>query len=154
MGAADALIREANVADASEIAELWLGSRRAAVGVPPAAHSDDEVRAWFRDVVIPAGDVWVAHHGCVLDAMMVLAGNWVEQLYVAAESLRQGYGSRLLCKAQASRDELALWTFEANIPARAFYDRHGFKVDGPATSDNEEHTPAVRYRWSKAPLGL
>jgi GNAT superfamily N-acetyltransferase len=150
MDASDAGIRGATAADALAVAELWLRSRRAAVGVPPAAHSDDEVRAWFRDLVIPGGDVWVTHHGAVLNAVMVLAGNWVEQLYVAPESQGQGHGSRLLRSAQLSHEDLALWTFEANAPARAFYEHRGFKIDGPVSGDNEERTPAVRYRWVRA----
>ena len=81
--------------------------------------------------------------------MMVLKGDWVEQLYVAPESQRQGHGSRLVRLAQSLRSELALWTFAANAPARAFYELHGFEAEGPVTSDNEERMPAMRYRWLK-----
>lgn len=79
--------------------------------------------------------------------MLVLEAEWVEQLYVAPERLRQGYGSRLLRFAQSTRNDLALWTFEANAPARAFYEAHGFRVSAPVSSDNEEHAPAILYRW-------
>jgi GNAT superfamily N-acetyltransferase len=79
--------------------------------------------------------------------MMVLDGEWLGQLYVAPEYFRRGYGSQLVCLAQATRSELALWTFEANVPARAFYEAHGFRPSGPASTDNEERTPAVCYRW-------
>lgn len=149
MGRVDQSIREASAADALEIAELWLRSRRAAPGVPPASHTDDEVRDWFQDVVVPAGGVWVAGQAGALEAVMVLRGDWIEQLYVAPESQRQGHGSRLLSLAQSLRSELALWTFAANAHARAFYERHGFEADGPVTSDNEERAPAVCYRWTK-----
>ncbi len=80
--------------------------------------------------------------------MMVLDGGWVEQLYVAPEHLRRGYGSQLVRLAQATRGELALWTFEANVAARAFYEAHGFRPTGPASSDNEERAPAICYRWA------
>lgn len=149
MDGIDRSIREATPADALEIAELWLRSRRAAAGIPAAVHTDDEIRGWFQDVVISAGGVWVTSHEGSLDAMMVLKGDWVEQLYVAPESQRQGHGSRLLRLAQSLRSELALWTFAANTPARAFYQRHRFKAEGPVSSDNEEHMPAMRYRWIK-----
>jgi hypothetical protein len=43
---------------------------------------------------------------------------------------------------------LALWTFETNTIARAFYEAHGFLPSGPASADNEERTPAICYRWS------
>jgi hypothetical protein len=80
-------IRGATSAEALAVAELWLRSRRAAAGIPPAAHTDDEVRAWFREVVLPSRDVWVSARGSELRSMMVLDGLWVEQLYVAPESL-------------------------------------------------------------------
>lgn len=149
MAAFDDAIRAATEADALPVAELWLRSRRAADGVPPPAHSDDAVRAWFRDVVVPSDGLWVATRGTTLAAMMVLEAEWVEQLYVAPESWRQGHGSRLLRFAQSSRCELLLWTFEANVQARDFYERHGFRVSGPVSSDNEEREPAVRYRWAR-----
>ena len=149
MDASDGTIREATAADAVATAELWLRSRHAAPGVPSPAQSDEDVHAWFQDVVVPAGGVWVVGHGSVLEAMMVLRRNWVEQLYVAPERLRRGYGSRLLRLAQSSRSELALWTFEANTSARAFYERHGFAVDSAVSTGNEERAPALRYRWCK-----
>jgi GNAT superfamily N-acetyltransferase len=86
--------------------------------------------------------------------MMVLDGEWVEQLYVAPEHLRRGYGSQLVRLAQATRSELALWTFEANVAARVFYEAQGFRPAGPASSDNEERAPAVCYRWARTGSSL
>jgi len=80
---------------------------------------------------------------------MVLAGDWVEQLYVAPAHQRRGLGSRLLVTAKAGRDALALWTFESNQPAVAFYARHGFTPDGSPSSDNEEGAPALCLRWRR-----
>jgi GNAT superfamily N-acetyltransferase len=82
--------------------------------------------------------------------MMVIDGEWLEQLYVAPEHSRQGYGARLVRLAQSERSELTLWTFEANLPARAFYEKHGFRPTGDPSSDNEEHAPAICYRWTSA----
>jgi GNAT superfamily N-acetyltransferase len=58
--------------------------------------------------------------------MMVLDGAWVEQLYVAPEHLRRGYGSQLVRLAQSTRSELALCTFGANVGAKAFYEAQRF----------------------------
>jgi hypothetical protein len=33
------------------------------------------------------------------------------------------------------------------MPARAFYEKHGFRASGPVSSDNEEQAPAIPYRW-------
>jgi ribosomal protein S18 acetylase RimI-like enzyme len=47
---------------------------------------------------------------------------------------------------------LALWTFQSNVRAQAFYARHGFvevrRTDGAA---NEEKTPDVRMVWGLHP---
>jgi GNAT superfamily N-acetyltransferase len=141
-------LRSATIADALAVAELWLRSRRASATIPPAAHTDDEVRAWFRDVVLPSQEVWLTTYGPELTAMMVIDGEWLEHLYVAPEHSRQGCGSRLVRLAQSNRTELALWTFEANLSARAFYEKHGFRSTGAPSNNNEERAPAVCYRWT------
>ncbi len=78
---------------------------------------------------------------------MVLSHGWVQQLYVAPDRWRRGYGSKLLRFAQSREDELSLWTFVANAGARAFYEKHSF-VAGEVSTDNEEGVAAVCYRWS------
>lgn len=140
----------ARLDEAPTIAELWLRSRRAAKGIPPAAHSDDEVRAWFCEVVIPTRELWITELRGELTGLMVLDGEQLEQLYVAPEFLRQGHGSRLVRLAQQTRSALALWTFEANLSARAFYEAHGFRAQGPPSIDNEERTAAIQYKWTRS----
>ena len=45
-------------------------------------------------------------------------------------------------------DGLELWTFQVNVGARRFYERHGFRaVELTDGSANEEHEPDVRYVW-------
>ena len=143
-------IREALPAEAGAVADLWLASRRAAApAIPPAVHSDAEVRSWFRDVVLPDHEVWVIGPDGALEAMMVLQDDWVDQLYVAPARQRQGLGGRLVRFAQDRRERLSLWTFETNLTARGFYEAHGFAPDGPPDSDNEEGAPAILYRWQR-----
>jgi hypothetical protein len=36
---------------------------------------------------------------------------------------------------------------ESNIPAQRFYEAHGFIQAGLPSIDNEEHAPAICYRW-------
>lgn len=142
-------IRRAAADEAAAVAALWLRSRRAAApAIPPPVHRDDEVKAWFRDVVLAAGEVWVIGPRRSPVAMLALRPGWIEQLYVAPDRLRQGHGSRLVGFAQSRHPELSLWTFAANAAARAFYERHGFIAVG-VSADNEEGVPAVRYRWAE-----
>lgn len=142
-------IRRAEPDEAGAVADLWLRARRAAgPAIPPAVHTDDEVRAWFRDVVLPNAEVWLIGPRHDPKAMMVLDGDWIEQLYVDPGHQRVGHGSRLIRFAQARRRELLLHTFEANAVARAFYEKRGLSTTGPASTDNEENAPALCYRWS------
>ncbi len=143
-------LRRAGEDDAVRVAELWLDARRAAPGVPAPVHSDRQVRAWLRERLASA-DAWVTTDEADRpSAVMVLDGEWIEQLYVLPERQRQGLGSALLELAQAERGSLALWTFEANTAARSFYERHGFWPCGEPSAENEERTPAICYRWSRS----
>ena len=94
--------------------------------------------------------MWIATEDDQLAGMMAVQGEWIEQLYISPTHLRRGHGTRLLRLAQATRDSLALWTFEANLVARRFHETHGFIQEGAPTSDNEEGAPAVCYRWRRA----
>jgi GNAT superfamily N-acetyltransferase len=143
-------VRRAVGTDALAIAELWLGSRRAsAAWIPRPTRSDGEVRAWFRDIVVPARETWLVSCGSEPVAVMVLDAEWVEQLYVAPGHLRHGHGTELLDTAKATRGVLELWTFQRNLPARAFYAASGFQRSGTPSSENEEGELASRYRWTR-----
>jgi GNAT superfamily N-acetyltransferase len=142
-------IRRATSSEAAEIAELYLRSRRAAVpAIPPIVHPDDDVRRWVREEVFPNRDVWVWANGAELSGLLVLNGTWLDHLYIDPDHLGEGLGTALLEHAQSmSPAGLKLWTFQSNLGARRFYERHGF-VEGESTDgDNEEGAPDVLYRW-------
>lgn len=144
------LLRRATDADAAPVADVYLRARHHAVpDIPPLAHPDDGVRDWIRGV-LSEQEVWLAlsADGAFL-GLMVLDGDWLDQLYLDPAHTGNGIGTRLLDLAKQRRPEgLQLWTFESNIRAQRFYERHGFTVaertDG---SGNEEHAPDLRYVW-------
>jgi GNAT superfamily N-acetyltransferase len=142
-------IRRATAADAAAIAEVFLDSFHATYDFP-LAHSDDEVRGWIRDRVVPAMEAWVAADDGQIVGLMVLGPGWIEHLYLAPDRLRRGIGSRLVELAkERSPDGLQLWTFQVNERARRFYERHGFvAVEETAGQDNQERQPDVRYAWT------
>ncbi len=142
-------IRPASGADAVAAVELLLAARHAAVpSIPPLVHSDPEVRSWFAETVMPAGGVWVAEMASEIVGTMVVEAGWLEQLYVAPDRTGQGIGAALLAVAKGLVDaRLDLWTFQANLGARRFYERHGFVEVERTDGDNEEGEPDVRYRW-------
>ncbi len=77
------------------------------------------------------------------------AAGLISHLFVHPDHHRQGIGALLLDDAMRRyRAPLTLWCFEANVPARALYDGHGFVVvertDG---AHNDEKLPDIRYEW-------
>ncbi|MFE0648008.1 GNAT family N-acetyltransferase [Streptomyces sp. NPDC059534] len=146
------VIRRAVDSDAAAVADVWLRSYTAALPDVRRAHTDDEVRYWLREIVVPGLETWVATVDDSVVAMMVLDGEDLDQLYIDPPWRGRGIGDRLVELAKERRtDGLALWTFQVNAPARRFYERHGFvaaeHTDGRR---NEEREPDVRYVWSPA----
>jgi GNAT superfamily N-acetyltransferase len=145
-------VRRAEVEDVRDAAEVYLRSRHSAVpAVPPLVHDDDDVRDWLAKKVFADQELWVADddEGAVV-GLMVLAGDRLEHLYVDPAHSGEGVGSALLGVAKSVRPRgLQLWTFESNLDARGFYERHGFvaaeRTDG---TRNEEQAPDIRYVWS------
>ena len=144
-------IRRGAVADAPAVADAYLTSRRRAEAtalIPRGIHPDDDVRRWFASVVLVEREVWVAEMDSGIVGIMVLRDEWIDQLYVLPEAQRRGVGARLLGQAKRGRSRIRLYTFEANEPARDFYEKHGFKAiafgDG---TGNEEGAPDVLYEW-------
>lgn len=143
-------LRPGGSSDLPAVAELHLAARRAAEPhMPPGVHPDDDVRRWVGSWDLTTRELWLAEAGGVPVGYAVLTPTWLDGLYVAPSAQRSGVGSALLELAKAQRpDGFGLWVFESNVPARAFYARHGLveleRTDGSA---NEEHAPDVRMAW-------
>ncbi|MFD9025026.1 GNAT family N-acetyltransferase [Streptomyces parvulus] len=149
-GGGAVVLRRASAADASAAAEVWLRSFAAALPTVVRPRTDDEVRAFFRHVVVERHEAWVAEEaGGAVAGVMVLDGEELSQLYLAPERRGRGLGDRFVALAKERvPGGLSLWTFQVNGPARRFYERHGFSAaewtDG---ARNEEREPDVRYVW-------
>ncbi|MFE9168522.1 GNAT family N-acetyltransferase [Streptomyces kebangsaanensis] len=145
------VLRRARDVDARAAADVWLRSFAAALPTVVRPHSDDEVRAYFRDVVVPRGETWVAEAdgGSGVVGVMVLDGEVLSQLYLDPDRRGRGLGDRFVTLAkERSPRGLSLWTFQVNKPAHRFYERHGFvPVEYTDGSGNEEREPDVRYVW-------
>ncbi|HLZ64805.1 MAG TPA: GNAT family N-acetyltransferase [Aliidongia sp.] len=140
----------ASVADAAEIANLYLASRADALPYLRRVHGDEDVRVWIRTVMLARGETWVARRGDEILGFMSLVGDELDQLYLKPGHYRRGIGSMLLAKAkERSPGRLRLHTFQRNLRARAFYEAHGFRIavlgDG---AQNEEGEPDIRYEWA------
>ena len=145
-------VRRAGAADMAAAAEVYLRARHAAVpAIPPLVHDNADVRRWFNEVVAVEREVWVAEDPVAgVVAVLVLDGDWVDQLYVEPGLTGRGIGSALLATAKQARpDGLRLWAFQSNAAALRFYECHGFaEVERTDGRDNEERAPDVRYVWA------
>jgi GNAT superfamily N-acetyltransferase len=151
---AAAVFRAATLSDANVISEVYLASRKRFLPYAPLAHTDEQVRAWIANQLIPHSDVSVALVNGEIVGMMAVSqndvANWINQLYILPRAVGQGIGTRFIEQAKTkSGSPIRLYTFKANEGARRFYERHGFKAiafgDG---SGNEEKCPDVLYEWS------
>jgi len=114
-------IRRAFPGEGPSLAALWLRSRAAsAPSIPPTIHTDQEVHQWFKEVILSAGEVWVADAPDGLMALMVLDDGWIDQLYVDPASTRRGIGGSLLDHAKTLQSNgLKLWTLSEQPPRPA-----------------------------------
>ena len=147
-------LRPATPNDATRAAEVLLASRKTFQPYAPPAHTDDEMHEWMRDVLVPGGGVVLACDGDGVIGLIATsreAGvSWINQLFVVPGRTAQGIGTRLLEEALTRLERpVHLYTFQANVRARAFYERHGFRAiafsDG---ATNEERCPDVLYELS------
>lgn len=146
-------LRAAVDTDAAAVAEVLISARRARMPFAPPVHGDDDVRGWVAQKLLPGGGVTVAElDGRVVGVLALTrhdGAGWIDQLYVAPGQAGGGIGATLLAHARAKLGPpLRLYTFQANVHARSFYERHGFKAiafgDG---SGNEEGLPDILFEW-------
>jgi GNAT superfamily N-acetyltransferase len=146
-GMASVVIRGARRADAGQVADVFLRAR-ASMGYLPRTHTDEQIRAWLADVVLPGRHVHVAAVAGTVVGFAAANEGWLNHLYVDPAWHRRGIGTALLRTACDGREHVQLWVFQANDSARRFYTRHGFTLaeltDG---AGNEERQPDARYEW-------
>jgi len=153
----DLLIRPLEPYDTDEAAAVWWRSRHAEGSLLPAAiHTAEQVAAWFAEVLLPDAQTWVALDDGRIVAVLTLDGDDLDQLYVDPDVAGRGVGSTLVDLAKDLRPGgLALWTFQTNLRAQAFYQARGFvevrRTDG---AENEERAPDVRMTWGNHPEAL
>ncbi|RJS47651.1 GNAT family N-acetyltransferase [Nocardioides cavernaquae] len=144
----DLMLRPAVADDVPLLVQVMRAAREAAP-MPDLPYADREVGAHLA-ARLSMDETWVADDGDGPVGFARLTGTWLDDLYVVPEAQRSGVGSSLLDLAKALRpDGFGLWVFSSNVPARAFYARHGLleleSTDGRA---NDEGAPDLRMVWA------
>ena len=151
--AEDLSLRPGVAGDAEVLAGLFIAAREAAVPhMPKSIHTTTEIHTWFAALFDADREVWVAELDGAVVGYLILDPEWLDSLYVRPDLTGQGIGSVLLDLAKGLRPAgFALWVFESNVRAQAFYEKHGFfaaeRTDG---SGNEEKSPDIRMVWPGA----
>lgn len=119
-------------------------------GYDTALHTPAEGLAFHREKVFVDDEVWGAFEHEDLVGFIGLLPGWIDHLYVRPDVLRQGIGTELLLLAQREQNELRLYTFQSNTRGRAFYESHGFVIEGMTDgARNEEKMPDITYLWRR-----
>ena len=145
-------VRPAGPDDLSAVADLFLASRAAAVPQMPPVVDEADARRWVLGWDLGPREVWLAVAGTGVVGFAALEDSWLWGLYVAPDRMRDGVGSTLLEVVKAQRPRgFALWVFESNERARAFYRRHGLvELEHTDGADNMERSPDLRMAWPGA----
>ncbi|PDS44111.1 GNAT family N-acetyltransferase [Rhizobium anhuiense] len=118
----------------------------------PDLHTPAEEEQYWRMHLLPNCTILGAAMANRLVGVIAYGDNWIEQLYILPGFQGMGIGSLLLGRAKEEMDEIRLWTFQRNIGARAFYEKHGFTAEEETDgADNEEIEPDVLYHWRRRP---
>jgi len=147
-------IRVGTLEDKGRISDILISSRKAFLYYAPLAHTEDEVRKWVTNSLIPSGGVYVAELNRLVVAVLSTSNskgiNWIDQMYTDPLYVGKGIGTKMLSNLlQTTSKPVRLYTFQQNTAARRFYEQHGFQAiqftDG---RDNEEQCPDVLYELS------
>ncbi|MBL8289014.1 MAG: GNAT family N-acetyltransferase [Rubrivivax sp.] len=144
-------LRLAALSEDAAVAEILIESRRRFLPFAPMRHPPAEVQAWVGQQLLPTGRVVVVEVAAKLVAVLATSEqekcSWIDQLYVLTGYTSRGLGTRLLQHAhQTLRPPIRPYTFQANLGARRFYERHGYHaVEFTDGSANEEQCPDVLY---------
>jgi GNAT superfamily N-acetyltransferase len=104
---------------------------------------------YFREHLLKENTVWVAEDETGRPvAFMAVKDDFIDHLYIHPDHWRKGIGEQMLQFARTlSPQHLWLYTLQANLNARAFYEKNGFVITKLGISPEPESEPDVKYEW-------
>ncbi|WP_325894862.1 GNAT family N-acetyltransferase [Grimontia sp. NTOU-MAR1] len=130
---------------------MWRSSKERALGIPEA-HDLEAHRYYLNRILTASNRVYLAlekRSERVL-GMIAFDQNFITQLYVDCDYQNQGIGSVLVDLAKETTSQnLQLYTFEMNAPARRFWKKHGFEEKQVGQHNNEEGLVDVLCEWQR-----
>ncbi len=145
-------IREYRDEDFDAVVILWRISREKSLPdfQMEKGHFFFEDIAYFRNHVLQENKIWLATLNDRPVALMAINNDFIDQLYVHPDHWRRGIGEMLLALARKqSPEHLWLYTLQANVNARAFYEKNGFVAEKFGMSPAPESEPDVEYHWRR-----
>ena len=151
------LIRRADRDDAAAVAEIWhLGWRDGHLGFVPEELLEVRTAESFRERASARIDeVTVAVVNDAVAGLVIVGGDEVEQVYVSTSHRGTGVADALLAEAERqvrANDHATAWlaVVAGNARARRFYERQGWRDEGPflyaaETERGPIDVPAHRY---------
>ena len=140
------IITQYNPKYAEQTVKMWRESKERAIGQKENHSFENHI--YFLNNILPEQyqiDVVLIDDNVV--GMIAYNEREISQLYIRIDYQGFGIGQALLDKAkEQSSGRLTLYTFEVNINARRFYEKHGFKIIARG-HENEENLPDLLYEW-------
>jgi len=164
------IVRKAITGDAARIAEIQVAASMAAYSsVPgyvmrftetsrtPIWRQMITVQSENEEIIVGENEGRVrayAAFGRSRDEDAVKTTGELSSLYVSPDCWRSGFGAQMLAASMRQLTSMGfrtatLWVLEANKPARDFYERYAWKVDGAKQVAGGEPV-AIRYRTTMA----
>ncbi|MDD1780100.1 GNAT family N-acetyltransferase [Enterovibrio sp. ZSDZ35] len=134
---------------------VWRRSKETALGIPEM-HSLESHRYYLNRILAPSHRIFVAVEKTsdTVLGMMAMDSKHISQLYIHPDHQCRGIGSALVELAQENAERLQLYTFEINLPARAFWEKHGFIEQEIGQHDNEEGLSDILCEWKREPASI
>jgi ribosomal protein S18 acetylase RimI-like enzyme len=147
------IIREYRDADFDAVTILWRIAREKSLPElqREMGHFFYEDQDYFHSHILKKNRVWVVEGENRPVAFLAMENDFIDQLYVHPDYHRRRIGEALLDFARKqSPDHLWLYTLQANVNARAFYEKNGFIAEKFGISPPPESAPDVEYHWRKS----